>query len=196
MATVELARGFVQPRRLRRALGWASTTAAVGRPLAPGLSLLAHDGRFKATHSLIGSGCRTTPFPPRRGGSGASVPGHGERRNDTPRIPRRSPDVLAGSQDLGFGVNAFVGHDTIGPTPGVAGSTRLGRDRPANRTRSSARSGSTAPGASWKGRPSSSRPTGHLPGHLRIALPAPASRLGVARARRHERHDLAGAHAS
>lgn len=113
MATVAIARGFAQPKRLRRALDWAAhyRHGLAGRwRLA--LSLLAHDGRFEAAHSLLG----VRDAEQLR--AHFTVDGETHLR----RAMEKGGTMLLGFhvgprtswlalRVLGFGVNAFIGHD-------------------------------------------------------------------------------------
>lgn len=113
MATVGVARGLVQPRRLRRALGWASHYRhGLADRWRLALSLLAHDGRFEATHSLIGVR-DAEQLRSHLAVDGAEHLSRAREKGGTILLgfhvgPRTSWLAL---RILGFGVNAFVGHD-------------------------------------------------------------------------------------
>jgi lauroyl/myristoyl acyltransferase len=113
MASIAIARGFVQPRRLRRALEWASHYRhGVSGRWRLALSLLAYDGRFKAAHSLLG----VRDAEQLR--AHFTVDGEAHLRQAMEKGgtmllgfhvgPRTSWLAL---RLLGFGVNAFIGHD-------------------------------------------------------------------------------------
>src|SRR6185369_3463897 len=206
--------GDGNPRGRARICSPASVTARArvgvplpprrGRPLAAG-PVAARARRAVRGHPLAhrSAGCRTAACPPRRGGSGASVPGHGERWSDPPRIPRRSPDVLAGSQDPGLRrERVHRARLPSIPPAGATGGSRLGRDRAAAAERPRQARGLAPQGPEtaprWEDRLHHSRQD-HLPGHLRdrAARGHGEGRLGVARPpTAHGRYHLAGAHAS
>lgn len=113
MATVGVARGFVQPRRLRHALGWASHYRhGLADRWRLALSVLAHDGRFEATHSLIGVR-HAEQLRSHLAVDGAEHLSRAMEHGGTILLgfhvgPRTSWLAL---RILGFGVHAFIGHD-------------------------------------------------------------------------------------